>query len=325
MGLLVNKRKKYIISLFILSIFLNFGINSKEQEPLKKLDIIIPDYDVLTEDGEDCVEIPQGEVITIEGEPLVPYYTISLDYPQGFIVQEVLLKKRNGLRKTSGLKIPDYIPRPMQFKEEDFNAEKDTGWFPNLEKKFEWRCLDENPDGSIPLHIDIFPFYYNKKTTKVRFYKNYSFDIRYIYSEVYIEEISTDKRIYEPGDEITIDIKLRNKGTLKDISLIGFVKENMSEKVIDILPEKNLKDLAANATLSLKWESEDIPVGDYFFEIEIKDNTGNTLGRKILSFMLGKPLGEIVDFEIKPECFRIGDLVELFVKFKNTGSKPHIR
>lgn len=263
-------------------VFLIFFISSCAggEEPLSSVEVSIPDYTVTVTDNLDYVEIPGGEVLVEEeGRPRVPYYIKSIDYPEGYHVQEVILKERSGLVTATGLRLPvvilsQYPELPVQMKE---------GWYP--EEKYGWR-LWENPDGSTTLVIELYPFYYNPETTDVKFYKNYRFDIEYIVSNVEITALYLDKDIYVPGDEVRVDIRLNNHGEMQNVVVSVLIKQYGSDVTVAGLPLRSLKELAGDASLTAEWDSSETEEGYYYAEVTLKDTAGNTLDKKTIGILI---------------------------------------
>jgi hypothetical protein len=237
-------------------------------ESLASLEVTIPNYTVNTTGSLDYVEIPQGEVlIEEEGRPMVPYYIKSIDYPEGYRVQDVILKERSGLMTATGLRLPavvlsQYPESPVEMKE---------GWYP--EEEYDWR-LWENLDGSTTLVIDLYPFYYDPETTNVRFYKNYSFDVEYVISDMKIAALYMGKDTYAPGEQVTIDITLNNRGEEQDVIVSTLIKQYGSDVTIAGLPLIPLQELAGNASLTVEWDSSGTQEGYYYAEVTLSDTTG---------------------------------------------------
>jgi hypothetical protein len=249
-------------------LFLCIGSPSVGAESPASLEIIIPDYTVTTTGNVDYVEIPEGEVlIEEEGRPRVPYYIKSIDYPEGYRVQDVILKERSGLVTATGLRLPvvvlnQYPESPVEMK---------TGWHP--EKEYDWR-LWENLDGSTTLVINLYPFYYDPETTDVRFYKNYSFDIAYVISDMEITALYTDKDTYAPGEQVTIDISLNNPSEEQDVIVSTLIKQYGSDVTVAGLPLRPLQELVGNASLTVEWDSSRTEEGYYYAEVTLSDTTG---------------------------------------------------
>jgi len=249
-------------------------------EPISSVEVSISDYTVTTIDNLDYVEIPEGEILVEEeGRPRVPYYIKSIDYAEGYMVQEVILKERSGLETATGLRLPVVILDPSP----ELPIEMMEGWYP--EEEYGWR-LWENPDGSTTLVIELYPFYYNPETTDVKFYKNYHFDIEYIFSNVEITALYPDKDIYSPGDEVTIDIRLNNSSEEQNVVVSVLIKQYGSDVIVAGLPLRSLKELVGNSSLTAEWDSSGTEEGYYYAEVTLSDTTGNTLNKKTAEILI---------------------------------------
>jgi len=269
-------RKRWILGFIFLLLFISSTAASAE--PPSSAEISIPDYTVTTKGGLDYVDIPGGEVLlTEEGRPRVPYYTTSIDYPESYKVQDVTLKERSGLETASGLNLPVVILSPSP----ELPIEMKKGWYP--EEDYNWRVW-ENPDGSTTLVIMMYPFYYNPETTDVKFYRNYRFDIEYTFSDVTIRALSTDKDVYEPGDEVTLDMRLNNSGETQDVVVSIIIKQYGSDEIVDGLPLRSLKNVVGDASLTTEWDSNGAETGYYYAEAILTDTGGNMLDKYTVGF-----------------------------------------
>jgi hypothetical protein len=289
------------------------------QEPLSSLDVVVPDYEVTTLEGEDYVEIPEGDVLVVPGQPLVPFYTVSLDYPQGYEIEDITLTDRSGLITATGLNIPNAVVAIAG--DESLAAmawSEGSEWWPDGVSN--WTIL-ENPDGSTTLAIAICPFYYNRQTTDVKFYKNYSFDIDYTVSTVEISKLETDKHAYGQGERVLVDLEVNNSAAeANDVLVEAMIKAESSSEIVGGLLLHTLKGLAGPASFSPQWDSNGFEPGYYYVEVTLKDTDGNVLDRKTEIFRLGICSGEITSFTATPESFDIGDSIDLSLAFKNTGT-----
>ncbi len=291
---------------------------AESHEPQTALEVTIPDYEITTLEGEDFVDIPGQPTTFAPGEPMVPVYDVHLEYPKGYSVQDVILIGRSGLTTTTGLNIPDFTPEIAG--EEDLAVEQtsqSSDWWP--EKDFDWG-IEKNYDGSSTIAIRIYPFYYNILTTDVRFYKNYSFDIEAITSTMEVHELATDASAYAQGEQVSIDLWLRNSGDAQDVIITTVVMDESSDEMADGLPMHSLKGLAGLASFSYQWDSTGVDPGYYNIEVEIRDSSGNVLDRKMTGVEVGIHKGEIQTFTATPECFDVGDEIEIDMAFNNTGT-----
>jgi len=302
--------------------------------PVSSLDVVVPDYIVTTIGGEDDVEIPGGAVLSEDGQPVIPYYTTSVDYPAGYKIQDVTLSDRSGLVTTSGLNIPPFeddwdcaggeeasVTSQATFSPESLaaksgSASEGEGWWP--EDVFTW-TVSENADGTT-LDIVMYPFYYNPPTTDVKFYKNYSFDIDYIVSPVAITDLSTDKDEYQQGETVLVDIQLNNSAVPQDVVVSAVVEESASGEIVDGLLLSTLEAFTGPASFSPQWESSGFEPGYYSVEVTLEDTAGNVLDRQTEMFRLGIYSGEVTAFTAAPEYFEMGDDIEIDMTFSNTGT-----
>jgi len=286
--------------------------------PVSPLEIEVPDYEVTTFEGADYVKIPDGDVLYEEGEPQVPYYSVSYDYSAGYQIQDVILIGRTGLVTDTGLDLP--------LTTMDINASRGAvasageggeGWFP--EEQYGWD-VRQNPDGTITLIVMVYPFYYNSATTGVEFYKNYSFEIVYTFSDVAVTSLTTDQDAYQQGDVVLTDIEIENLGEAQEVVVSAQIKRYGSEEVVDGLLLHTLQGLVGSASFSPQWDSSGVDSGHYFVEVTLKDGGGNVLDRESEKFRLGIPYGEITSFTATPEYFEIGDNIVTSLVFSNTGT-----
>jgi parallel beta-helix repeat protein len=293
-------------------------VESESPTPPSSLQVEVPDYVVATLDGLDYVEIPGGYRWYEPGQLWVPFYSVSIDYPIGYQVQDVALLEKSGLVTDTNLSIPmtplnitpsTYAPVPY------FGTLED--WFPD--KEYSWETL-ENPDGTTTLVIILYPFYYNPLTTDVKFYKNYSFDINYMASPVAITTLTTDRNEYHQDDTVIVDIGLNNSGEPQDVIFSASVNRYGSGNTVDGLLLRTLKDFAGPASFSPRWDSDGFEPGYYFVEVTLKDTGGNVLDTETELFRLGISSGVVTALTATPEHFELGDEIAINMTFANTGT-----
>lgn len=294
-------------------------------EPQSVLEVTVPDYEVDTIAGLDYVDIPGGHILLVDGKPRIPYYAVSVDYPKGRRVQEVTLAERAGLVTATGLKLPTVVMEPLSSSGSDLPPDGNEGWYP--EEDYRWRVW-ENPNGSTTLVIVMYPFYYNAETTDVRFYKNYRFDIEYIVSSVAITSLTTARDIYEPGDKVSIDIRLSNSGEAQDVIVSLVLKQYGSNETVDSLPLRSLKSLVGDASFTAEWDSGGAAPGNYYAEVILTDTAGNMLDKKVATITLvteiveGKPLSWDINEDGRVD-YR--DLAILGAHYGETTQPPYPR
>jgi len=287
------------------------------QGPLPALDVTIPDYYVTTIEGQDYAEIPGGDVLLELGKPVVPGYNFSVDYPEGYKVQDVRLTSRSGLVTATDLNIPNAADEWDEASIRSYTGEGD-GWWP--EDAFTWSVV-ENPDGCTTLVISIAPFFYNAQTTDVRFYQDYHFDIDYALSGVAITALSSDKAAYAQGEPVTVDIELENTGGSQDIVAHAVIERPGTAEPVASLLLETLTDMQGRASFSPQWDSTGFEPEDYDVKVTLKDSGGTLLDQRTTTFHLGICLGEITEFSATPAYFHIGDTIHTSLNFRNAGTE----
>ncbi|MEM2877760.1 MAG: PKD domain-containing protein [Thermoproteota archaeon] len=312
---LLSKSFPLILSLIILLASISPPVLGEVPRSLIAIDI--PDYTVKKVDGWDYVDIPGGSTLLVVGKPRVPFYSVSVEYPVGYRVQSVTLKQKSEPIIATGLNLSTVIEVPLATTDGSQKNGSNTDWYP--EKDFNWRvALDL--DGSSTLIIDVFPFKYNPRTREARFYKHYEFKVTYVFSNVSIKELSTDKMFYDLGEEVRIDVLLNNSGEAKDIVVTSLVKLYGSDEIIDSLPLRTLHKVNGEASFSTFWNSEGFPPGYYYIDVMLNDTLGNWLDRRTCTFRLGRSMINVTSFSVEPQYFKIGDQVKISLEALNTGS-----
>nr|QNO54193.1 Tol-Pal system protein TolB [Methanosarcinales archaeon ANME-1 ERB7] len=289
-------------------------------QPISSFEVTVPDYEVTTIDGLDHVEIPDGQLLLVPDMSMVPYYVTSIDYTSGYEVDDVVLTERSGLTIATGLDLPIVSMDPGADGSEKLETPSEsTGaeWYP--EEEYHWEVI-ENPNGSTTLLVMMYPFYYNPLTTDVEFYKNYKFEINYTTSNVEIAALRTDKDTYQQGDDVLVNLWLNNSGDAQDVLVDAVVKAGGSGEIASGLLLQTLRGFEGIASFSPHWDSSGVDPGYYFVEVTLKDISGDVLDRTTEMFRLGISFGKITSFTATPECFDIGDEIEIEMAFENNGT-----
>jgi len=284
------------------------------------LHVVIPAYEITTTlEGETFVDIPGGFSVMEAGKPLVPLYDVTVDYPKGTSVQDVVMTSRSGLSTTTGLSLTNFMPAQSGCGCGSGAATVSPGWWP--ERDFDW-SVQESPAGTSTLNIRIYPFYYNPQTTDAKFYRDYSFEVQILTTTVEVSLLTTDEDAYAQGDEVSIEIWLSNPGAPQDVIVDAVVKDGSTGQVVDGLPLRSLKDLTGVSSFSYAWDSSDFGSGQHVVEAEVRDSGGNLLDRAMTGFDLGVHAGRVVTFTASPENFDVGDTISIWLVFSNTGTLP---
>jgi hypothetical protein len=282
------------------------------------INVDVPDYVVSRVNGEDYFEIPGGYEFLKVGEPLVPCYKVFYDYPKEFQIQDITLINRSMPVTASGFNIPNAnITLPFIGDLAPSEESHSMGWWPV--KEYEWSVI-ENPE-SITLAITVYPIHYNSQTTEVEFYKSYQFAIDFLASNIEITRVATDQRTYGVGSPVRIDLELSNKDiTGKDVIVKTLIMKEGNEEAVSGLPLRILKDLKANSSFFTVWDSTQSEPGYYNLVVELRDTQGALLDKEVEGFTLGESYGELFNFSLNPEGFKLGEKATIKIGFRNTGS-----
>ncbi|MHC4084450.1 MAG: C25 family cysteine peptidase [Planctomycetota bacterium] len=288
-----------------------------QQAPPSSLQVFVPQYVVTTVGGEDHVEIPGHAVLMETGKPMVPTYTVTVDFPAGYKVQDVTMTGKGGLSTDMGLDIPVYVEKePGRIQAADQISPEGQGWWP--EREYAWSVISE-PNEESMLVINIYPFYYNAATTQVKFYSSYNFDIDSTSSAVSINRLRTDKLVYGLGEKVNVDLYIYNQlGQAMDVIAEALVKSASSD-IADGLGLQKLRGLDGLGSLAWQWDSASFAAGNYSVEVTMRQTNGVLLDRKACSIVLGDACGQITGPIVAPECFGVGNDVQISAAFSNTG------
>ncbi len=278
-------------------------------EPPACVKVRFPDYEVRRLGGVDHVTIPGGRLLTGEdGAPVVPFYVHSVSFTAGYRVQDVELTGRTGPVIDSGLRLPTVQP--------DFGpaARPITTEYP--EQEFGWNAVYDG--NKALLHIFVYPFIYNQRTTRVRFFNDYEFAIRYARSSIEITSVSPGQAAYEPGDTVTLTVFAENRGEALDAQL-AVRASRPGEDAGGQVARKQVR-FEGRDSLALQWRAAGIEPGVYELEVVATDDKGDELAIGGTTIRIGSPLGEVTGFTVRPQHFKVGDDIELKLDFRNTGT-----
>lgn len=288
--------------------------------PEPTIQITIPDYQVNQIDGIDHVEIPEGDLLIIENYPLIPTYMMTIDYPVGYEIQDVIMTDRSDLMTETGLNLPIGTSE-IDSQEPNGTSDQDTSlvWWP--EADYSWHAV-ENPDGTKTLAIVVYPFHYRQSTGDVQFYKNFQFDIIANESTTVITGLITDKSVYQVDEIVNIDLSINNSGPAEDVIVNTLVREYGLVQAAGSGFLESLEGLTGRADFSFSWNSQGIEAGVYVIEVTLQNPSGEILDRSTQMFELGITNIETNSFSAEPEDFTIGDLVTISMEINNTGELP---
>jgi hypothetical protein len=255
----------------------------RDVQPPAAVEIHVPEYSLSTVAGLDYLDIPGGNIVLLHGQPRLPSYTVSFDYPEGTWVQDVILQERGGMQTIPGLNLPLVNMQDM-CGSPSVCAAPLTSAAP-LEDEFRWR-LSENPDGSTRLMITVFPLVYDAASHQAELYRDYTFDVRYTESAVQLTGLSPQTAILRPGETVDVYAWLENSGPPQDVYLGVVIRRAGSGEIVAALPVRLLRQLAGTAVHTPEWDSTGAEPGVYVVEATVSDAQGTILDRRTASFAL---------------------------------------
>ena len=98
--------------------------------------------------------------------------------------------------------------------------------------------------------------------------------------------MNTDKYVYEPGDELAIDVWLKNSGQIQDVIVSLVIKQYGADEIVEGLPIRSLKGFVGEGSYSAKWSTDETELGDYYTEATVTDTSGNVLDRETVGFSI---------------------------------------
>jgi len=311
-----DNSKKVMAALLLLTVVATIFQPSRVLASEATLSFNVPAYTVEVIGDCDVVEIPGGDVLLEEGKPTVPYYPVMIEYSAGYRVQDVVLVDKSGLVNASGLRLPAVTLEPFA-SSGDSRIDYLGEWYPS--KDYSWETW-VNSDGNSTLRISIFCFHYNANTNASMFYSHFDFKVVYIISTVAITGLATDKSVYDPGEDVAINVFLNNSGEEMNVTVDATVRRYDSGEIVDEAPLRILQNVVGDATFSMLLDSQSYVVGDYIVEIILNDTSGNWLDKRTCGFRIGKELLNVTFFNAEPAHFKIGEIIQINMGISNVGS-----
>jgi hypothetical protein len=295
--------------------------------------IDLPMYEVENIDGIDYVEIPGGQLFTDQGQFQVPIFSYNVEYPGGIQVNDVILTHRDNMIAENGLNLPiiemvqdgdSLLNVRSALTEQTLSSIPGNDWSPNFESPFEWRVYDNGEDGST-LTLVLYPFYYDPAAQYSEYYQHFEFAVETVSTDLTIDEAVVDKSQYSPGEDVNLNLSLANTGVPLDTVVSAVITKGGSGEQVGGFPLTGLTNLEGKTVLELAWNWLDdavVPAGDYTIEIIIEDMEGNRLAQRSLGLRLGETAGEITTFEVSPNTFNPGEIIDVDMVFRNSGDLP---
>ncbi len=287
--------------------------------PPTDIDITVPDYVIEEYDGYHHVTIPGGQTIAEPNFPVVPMFTVDVPLPVGYRVQEVTLVSRSEPTTVEGLHLFSGIESSDAPGVRTTSALTEDSWWPT--EPFDWEAVN-NPDGTGTLRIHAHAFTYNPTTLQARFYKEYTFQVRYTVSPVEIILIEQGPLGYGTGQETAASLWVQNSGQPQDAVVSATVRRDTPGSEAHGLLLRTLKDLQGLAFFPIRWDTDGFEPGQYLVQVDLHAPDGDLLDRAMTTVQLGTVSAQATNLKATPASVNPGDQVNLSLDFKNTGTVP---
>jgi hypothetical protein len=319
-------KKTVWIFITLLSLVLAFFLFNHNNSPVIRADsppstieLTIPDFTVKNLNGKDTVTIPDGSLLSIVDKPYVPFIQKRFTYSAYFSIQNVTLVERSQIKEGKGLHIPNFkfeIDQPGIVPKVPDAEQKD--WFPD--KDFEWE-IDEKPDGSKMLLVSIYPFFYNAKTTEYKYIQHYKLNVEFITTLLQIKAFKPDKDVFELSEPATFTADLYYQDNKPANLIANMLITDLEKKAVDQVPMVDLSGLEGETTnLTVEWKNDKKLAGTFYGRLEIRDLEEHLIDFKQVTFRVGRPDIQLMDFVVRKKQIQPNDTVLIFLEMKSKSN-----
>jgi hypothetical protein len=286
------------------------------QGPVSSVPVTIGNYLVEHDNGVDTVRIPGGTVLGEVGKPEVPAYPVEIGFPAGYHIRDVWLTEKSDVQSGTGLNLPTVEP------EIDATGVGEQSWVGADEwpdRDFDW-SVEPDPNGTSTLTIYVYPMRYCRQTTNYEYFSGCQFGITYDYSDVFVNRLCTDSKVYPLNSTVTVDMYVYNATQQLPIDVIAQARivawDESAEEGLEI---KRLRNLDGLGSCSWQWDSTGFDPGSYEVQVKLTSLDGTLLDSETYPFSLGISSGRMQGVSVVPGCFAEQENVLISASFENTG------
>ncbi len=286
--------------------------------PLSEIVLNVPAPVIESRDGFDHITLPGHPDLMVPGNPQIPSYTVTIDFPPLMMVQSVTLAERSAPQVVPDLDlppiaivIPDGISQP-----EPPPPPLATVW---PEPEFAWETRN-NADGSTRLFLTVYPVRYDAGPRVAQITSRWQFNIDSAESSVSIASIDLSQREYAAGDPISAAVELFNAQLVpSDVQITAELHSDDGTPLAQPV-SRVLRGLTSWATWQHEWDELELPPGSYTLDLTVEDSQqGIVLDRETAEITLA-PAGRLLNLAVEPRGFHLGDSVHFSGIFENTGT-----
>ncbi|MDG6218122.1 MAG: DNRLRE domain-containing protein [Candidatus Thermoplasmatota archaeon] len=292
------------------------------KEKTTMVQVNIPSYETETFDNQTYLMIPDGELLLVDGQPIVPSYQVIYEFPCSYHIQNIQVNQTTDQAIDSPIDLPIFREAIHDTTTNSFLPTEyieENEWWPS--RFFDWSIYENN--ASSTLIIRLYPYQYNLKKEQARFINSINLDIHYVYSPIEITQIQLDKSVYEPGEPIDINLELLNTEKEEmDVILNGVIKLENAEKIYPSIPLTHLKSLRNTSTYDFTLDSSNLSIGYYAIVINIRNMQGNIIDSRTEYLKIGSVKGIISNLMAKAKVAQGKSIIDLSMQIYNVGSAP---
>ncbi|MCK4999788.1 MAG: hypothetical protein KAS23_09640, partial [Anaerohalosphaera sp.] len=296
----------------------SFASDTIIQGPLDTLQVSIPAFTVEHTDDGDVASIPGGSVLAEPGRPELPAWPVNINFPAGFVVQNVDI---GSVEYTSGtdLSLVEVQPESDNIIHPGPALGDPDAW---PDRQFDW-STEANPDGSTTLTVYIYPLRSWPASTNYTYFNDCTLNIDYTSSTVEINRLWTDRKTCSIGEPVNIELFFYNTSN-KAIHVIAEAElvQNGAEDNTIGLPIKYLRNVQALASCGWTFDSSQAEPDSYDLTARLKSTDGRVLAEKTTTLHIGTTDGIMQPVETIPACFTVGEDIKIHTGFSNTGQAP---
>ena len=286
--------------------------------PLAEITLDVPAPTVESRDDLEHISIPGQPNLLVPGNPSVPSYTVTIDFPALTPVQSVALAERSAPGSLTDLDLP---PVAAHIPDGETPAQPPPPGAGPIwpDPEFEWD-IRNNPDGSTRLFITVYPVQYNADARIAQVTSSWRFDIDWAESPVSITSIEPSKAEFAPGDTGSATVEIYNgQATPADVKVTAQLRSDDHTAIGDAV-SRELRGLATWGTWQHQWDGTGIPPGTYTLEFTVEDAQQQTvLDREQVLINVAGAAGQLLDLAMAPRAFHLGDNVQFSGQIENTG------
>jgi Ca2+-binding RTX toxin-like protein len=252
--------------------------------PPSSVSVDVPGYEVDEGITGTEVTIPGGDLLAIDGFPVVPSYSVTVEIPSGYEVQDVVMTHRSEPSIESGIEM---IPLIEAVGGAGAGASAAAAHVTSIghwpEASFGWDVV-AGLRGDV-LAITVYPVRYQAGAGEIEFFDHYEFDVETAPSSTQIEWFDVSDRVFGL-DPVTGVVRFGDgeHGSVppdgRDVVVATTVHE-ATGTLVEGLPLRLLHAVRGAGEVAVTWDPGGQAPGDYEVRVELRTADGTLLDRAV--------------------------------------------